>query len=334
MSKSLPKHPKANSQINQMGNTLILIAHPNYSFVIILTLTIINLVIQRLLDWKIQFVYAEIGFSILALLSPWIATFLYNQTNSLLAILERIVDLPREEITLWYRAQMNFIFGGLRAYILAALISVAGIMTMTYLGLPWLRSVNLVFTFFWGVFMFVIGIVGWIYIGLLLFLYRFSRLQAKGKPFERLDDEYQDINNTYVKIFIPGVILYLGIIFALWASGVETMAIYNPLGRLWVFPMAVAVVGFFLASQYFIHRSILSSKKSRLNEIDKLLKETYKLWLDDRSVERAKTITELTNWRNNISQEREWALNFQSNLAVVTGLLLPTIKTIVDFFPR
>ena len=112
------------------------------------------------------------------------------------------------------------------------------------------------------------------------------------------------------------------------------IAVYHPLGRLWVFPMAGAVIGFFLSFQYFIHRSILSSKKNRLDKIDLLLKETYELWLADRSVERAKTITELSNWRTNISQEKEWVLNLQSNLAVVSGLLLPTIKTIVDFFPR
>ena len=187
---------------------LILIKYPIPSFVILLTISFINLFTQYLLDWQIQFVYAEVGFSILALLLTWIARFLYNQTNSLLAVFEKVVDLPSEQINIWFEKQIDFIFGSFWAYIISVPFGIAGIWTMAYLGLPWLPSVDFVFKIFWGIFMFVVGVIGWIYLGLLLFLFRFSRLKVKGAPFERLDDEYQDINNIYTKLFIPFSILF------------------------------------------------------------------------------------------------------------------------------
>ena len=318
----------------QEKNALFLITNPILSFVIILILTIVNFASQLFQSWRNQYLYSQIGFSILALLMPWVAALLYRRIHLLFSTLDKMVDLPSEQIAIWFKHQVDFIFGGSWAYRISVPFSIAGVATMLYLGLPWSQSINFIFIIFWGAFMLSTGIVAWIYLGLLLFFYRFSFLRIKGTPFEWPDKEFKDMSSAYVQMFTPGVILYLGIVLALWASGQQWFALYHPLGRLWTFPMAGAVISFFLASQYFIHRSMISSKQSRLDEIDKLLKETYEMWLTDRSNERAKTITELINWRNSIKTEREWPFNLQSNFAVVSGLLLPTIKTILDFFPH
>jgi hypothetical protein len=315
-------------------NIPVLITRPWSSFVFMSILVTMNFVVQLLDNWRILFLYAQIGFSILALLMPWIAAFIYKKFQLLFSTLENMVDLPSEQIITWFGRQVNFIFGGSWIYIISIPFGVAGLLTMLYLGLPWSQFINFIFAVFWGAFMLATGIVGWIYLGLLFFLYRLSRLKIKGTPFEWPDKEFKDIGTTYIQIFMPGVILYVGIVLALWASGQQWMALAHPLGRLWTFPMAGAVIGFFLTSQYFIHRSMVSSKQSRLDAIDQLLKETYQCWFEDRSTEQAKTITELMTWRNYINTEREWPFNLQSNFAIVSGLLLPTIKTIIDFIPR
>jgi hypothetical protein len=312
----------------------VLITRPWVSFVFMLILVMLNFAVQLLDNRRILFLYAQIGFSILALLMPWIAAFIYKKFQLLFTTLENMVELPSGQIMTWFGRQLHFIFGGPWIYIIPILFAVAGLLTMLYLGLPWSQFIDFIFAVFWGAFMLETGIVGWIYLGLLVFLYRLSRLKIKGAPFEWPDREFKDISTTYIQIFMPGVILYVGIVLALWASGQQWMALYHPLGRLWTFPVAGAVIGFFLTSQYFIHRSMVSAKQSRLDAIDQLLKETYQCWFEDRSTEQAKTISELVTWRNHINVDREWPFNLQSNFAVVSGLLLPTIKTIIDFIPR
>lgn len=334
MKKVLLGRHGTNLAEGRKSNVPFWVTNPMLSFVIILALVVINLVAQRMYDWQEYFIYSELGFSILALLMPWIAAFLYGRVSSLFPVLERITDLPAEQIAAWFHQQVDFIFHNPWAYLASGLFSAAGIMTMLYFGLPWSESVGFIFIVFWGMFMLATGAVGWIYVGLLVFLHRLSTLKVKGAPFEWPNKEFSCLNSIYLQVFVPGVILYLGMVVALWASGGQWMVLYNPLGRLWIFPIAGAVVGFFMASQYYIHRLMVRSKERRIDEIDKLVKETYDQWLKDRSVDRAKMVTELTNWRSNVSQEHDWPLELKSNLAIVSGLLLPTIKTIVDLLPR
>jgi hypothetical protein len=308
--------------------------HPTFFFFIVLAVSFANLLSQRLVDWQDFFVGSEIGFSLLALLMPCVALFLYKRTYSLRQSIEQTIDLPTETIVLWFDKQTESVFRGFWTYPAAVLVGLAAIWTWTALGIPWFGVVRFIFLLFWGLFMFVAGSVGWIYGRLLPFLYRLSNLPVKGEPFEWPEKGFKKINDVYLQMFIPGVCLYAGIIAALWASGGDWVALNHPLGRLWIFPVAGAVVGFFLMSQYCIHRLMARSKQRRLDEIDRLLKETYQYWLADRATDKSKTVTELLNWRSSINQEREWPLNLQSNFAIVTGLLLPTIKSVVDLLPR
>ncbi|MBI3912670.1 MAG: hypothetical protein HY327_00525, partial [Chloroflexi bacterium] len=266
------------------GNLPFLATNPLPFFVVLFVLTIVNLIAQRLIDWQEYFVLTEIGFSVLALTMPWVAAFLYRKTLSLSPSLGSMIDLPSEDIARWFHTQVDFVFRNIYSYPVSVLFSLAAITTMLTLGIPWADIPRIIFIIFWGMFMLATGIVGWIYAGLLFFLYRLCDLNLKGAPFESLDKEFKNLNGVYLQIFLPGVFLYIGIVTALWASGGQWVVLELSLGRLWIFPIAGAVAGFFLASQYLIHRLMARSKEHRLDEIDKLVKETYGNWLADRSV--------------------------------------------------
>jgi hypothetical protein len=334
MRKVLRRDLNEDAKKGQEASNPSLATNPISFFLIIAATITINLLAQRLFDWREYFIYTEVGFSILALLMPWIAAFLYKRTCSLLRVVEQMIDLSTQEIDLWFQCQQDSIFHSFWSYPVSALFSLAGIMTLLFLGLPWSGVIGFIFLVFWGTFMLATGTVGWMYVGLLLFLYRLSNLRVKGAPFEWPEEEFENLNNAYLLMLLPGVLLYIGMVIVVWASGGEWVALYHPLGRLWIFPVAGAAVSFLLASQYFIHRLMAGSKQRRLGEIDRLLKETYESWLTERSVERAKMVTELMNWRTNVRHEQDWPLNLRSNFAIVSGLLLPTVKTIIDILPR
>jgi hypothetical protein len=108
------------------------------------------------------------------------------------------------------------------------------------------------------------------------------------------------------------------------------LVLEDPLSQLWIFPIAGVVISFFLAFQYAIHSMMVQSKQRRLDFMDQLLANKFEEWSSDPVSDKSKAVSDLIAWRDHIKEELDWPLDFRSMLLVISGLLLPTLKTIID----
>lgn len=108
----------------------------------------------------------------------------------------------------------------------------------------------------------------------------------------------------------------------------------NLFTRLWVFPIAIIVIGYFLAIQFIIHRLLAISKAIRLEKIDRKLQGLSDDKNDSNFDMKLKLMDELINWRKIVEAEPEWPLSIQTSLGVIGTVLIPTLVSISDFFTR
>lgn len=319
----------ANSETH--NHIAVIFSHPKTSFITVLAVVVANLLLQRLFDWWPAFVSSVLMFSVLALAMPIVAALLYRKTLSLAPPLLAIIDMPGEQTTLWFDKQLITVFGSVWVYVVSVMLAVTGSVTMHIAWIPWSGVVRVIFFVFSSVLFAATGAVAWSFLGLLIFLIRLGNLQIKGALFEWPEKEIRHLNRVFLEMFAAGVFLYFGAVVAVWLSpGGLFFLLEGPVSNLWVFPVAGMVIAFFLTYQYCIHRIMQRSKQRRLDELNEVLRNKFEDWRKNPSIEDAKVVTELMDWRHRISKELDWPLDFKSTLSILGGLLLPTIKTIAD----
>lgn len=149
--------------------------------------------------------------------------------------------------------------------------------------------------------------------------------------------EIKKLNQIAIEVYFAGVLVYLGAILAVWALpwGEFLLTNDNLFTRLWVFPIAVIVIGYFLVLQFFIHRLLSMSKAIRLEKIDRKLEGLSPDDKNDTSFDmKLRLMNELISWRKIVEAEPEWPLNVQTSIGVIGTVLIPTLASISDFFTR
>ena len=318
-----------------LDNVHIIFGHPLIICIVMFTIFSINIISQWFYDWSPSFIICELLFGILGIAMPILAAWLYRRTYNLLQTVHNIVDMPNDQITTWFEKQLGELFGVRWPYLGLGLLTLAGIISTNVFGIPWSGIVGFFYYLFSALFFFVTGTVAWAYLNSLLILIRLEKLEIKGALFEWPENQFKYLNKSYLEMFAAGVAIYFTAVIAVWVSpGGSQIALNTTLGRLWIFPVAGFVVGFFFSFQYLIHRIILRSKHRRLDIINKLINNLFNTFVDAPSADKSKIISDLLNWRNQISKESDWPLEFKSSLTIVSGLLLPTIKTIIDLLSK
>ena len=329
---------KDTRQVNSGPNDAepFIVRHAAAASLVILVIAGVNLAVQWLArQWYPSYVGSELVFSLLAVYMPLVAAFLYQRTRLLLPVVQGMVDLPSERITPWFRKQEGFIFGGMAIYVVAIACALTGTVRMYSLGIPWRGFVLVVFLILAVALFAATGAVGWIYLGLLLLLRQLAAFDIRAAYFEWSEAECKQLHRADLHMFMAGVVIYLGAVIASWISpGGQYLVMSSTLGRLWIFSVAGAVVAFFLACQYSIHQIMARAKQRRVDEMSKLLEQFFAEWRADPSGDKGKTISDLLDWRDRVPREHDWPLDLTGTLAVVGGLLLPTVNTIVDLIAK
>ena len=310
-----------------------LFSHPKLSLGVVSALVILNFASQRLFDWHPLYVSSELAFSMLTIFMAGTASILYQTFISLSHIIEKIVRSPHGDTSTWFNAQILDIFSGERAYAIMIILIIGGLVTTNEVYVPWTGFVRFVYFLLTGIQFGIMGVIGWSFWGLIIFLHRLSTFNVKYEPFLWLDEEIKQLHNVYLRTFGIGTIIYLNAVVGIWLSPGGLRFIQNSsLIRLWVFPLAAIVIVYFLAIQYYIHRIMTNYKQMAITNINKLIKEAFDVWQADESVEKIKLVSELLSWKDILNREREWPLNLVPVLTIISGLLLPTIKTIMELF--
>ncbi|MBD2019103.1 hypothetical protein H6F43_02750 [Leptolyngbya sp. FACHB-36] len=308
-----------------------IVGAPRLLSLVSLLLITINLTLQRLLSWHPSYIATELIFGLIAVFMPFVAAYLYNTFGSLSSTLKNFLDLPNDEFEQWFNTQTQLIFSSKWIYIVAVIFGSVGALTVSTLGFPWLGLAHTAFIIFSVNLFALTGAVTWNYFGVLVFLERLGNFEIKESVFEWHEKDLRQLNQTFLKLFIPGVFNYIGSVAAVWLiPGERRLTLYGSFGQFWIFPFAIAIITFFLAGQYLIHQLMAKSKQNRLEQLNKTLQGFYDKWSAAPSSDTAESITKLIEWRKHIQGELDWPLDFKTYFGVITGLLLPTVKSVLD----
>lgn len=295
----------------------------------------LNLIGQRVFEWHPEYVNSELASSVLTIFMAGAASIIYQTFLSLFSTIEVIARFTRNESATWLNKQTQFIFSKRIAYAIMLILAVGGMITTDLAYVPWTGSVRVFYFSFTAVEFGIMGILGWSFLGLIIFLYRLSTLEIKFKPFSWLDKEFKHLHNSFLIIFGIGAVIYVNAVIAIWLTpGSVLFFQQNTIVQLWVFPLAGIVIAYFLAIEFLIHRMMARHKENALIHLNKLITKAYNEWEADKSLDRSKLVTELMGWKESIQKEREYPLNFLPILTIISGLLLPTVKTIIDILSQ
>lgn len=225
------------------------------------------------------------------------------------------------------------------SYIVPFLFAVIGFFTLTNMvGLPWLviPKAAISYQLLLGIVLLLAGSIGWQFFCFLVFLYKLSRFEyQKIEPFQYQKQEFKKLHDVVIRVVVLGIFVYLSAIVTIWlVPWGQTILFSNPFGYFWAFPLAITVMLYFFASEYFLHSLLQNVKDLRLQKIDSLIKAAYEKWSVDSSGDSVNMFSELMKWREIINQEATWAINFQATLTVISSVLLPAIGIMIDVVSR
>lgn len=308
-----------------------LYCYPVHVFVVLFIVVMLVFVTQYIQNELYQFYFIPgiSVFSALSLITPWIGKYLHKTFLSLQETIETLTETSYKE---WFMQQENFVFGLNRWSILTSLlVAIGGEVTNYYLawGL-WSGLARMAYFLHAGLLFAILGFLGWTYFGILLLAYRLRTLNFDLEPFETKKDEFDRLNSSFLGMFGTGVILYVGAVIAAWLVSGSYLLLSMPILRVWIFPFTLAVIGFFVLIQFFLHEVMKKAKKIRINKISLLTRKYYQEWEKADTSDKINVINNLLVWKEKIEKESDYPFDFLTVASVIVTILLPTLKTIMD----
>jgi len=333
----------------------------------------LNFIVQRNdLSGQLELEPSLVIFSILCVSMPLIIGFISKKQDDLSPIVQEILinDKQQNEISNWYK-YINW--DSYWSYSSPMIVGVLGLITMLVLGIPWKGLALITFIITAIIFLVNLGSLSWCYASMLLWLWKITtKSTPKVEPFMSSVIGLKKLNNKFLMIFSTGIIIYIFAIVGVWILPFGTWFLLSTkLGQWWIFPLAIVITGYFIASQYMFHVFMKKIKYQRLQELDFLLNKLMKRWLfnsdkdfgyigfsaiDQQTVHGkaghhslsprlstvsaefpnnqnyAEIVSELLKWRSIIDGEAESPLNFATSVAIIGSLIMPTIQTIINLF--
>lgn len=299
--------------------------------------TLGNIIAQYTSTWQPELIPSQIGIGFTAAIIPILIKNNKRKISQITPILKDIAENNNKVKILL--GEINSIEKSVLGNIFPSAITLVGLFSLVVFGSPW-RGWNLIahnlFSIFAIIFFLIAGSLGWQYLAILTMLYKASKLDIQSEIFTWPARQIKRINQVTMEIYFAGLLVYVGAILSVGALpwGVGLLTSNNLFTQLWVFPIALAVIGYFLAIQYFMHRIIIESKDVRLEKVDERLEVLLDKKDSNPSDAKLKLLSELIIWRKSIKSESEWPLNIQSSLGVIVGVLLPTLGSILDLFAK
>ena len=268
-------------------------------------LIVVNLLVQYRWQWFDDYLVSEIVLGLIGLYLPWVAASIQRSTlelfphigadrpvpawvaasiqRSTLGLLPHMqaISLSRRQANQRTLRRVRNAFHDPIQYFLAIFLALFGVATTQYIGIPWTGGVLALDLFWIGLVCAYVGIVAYYFVIALLLIYRLAGKTFRFEIFSSPALEIKKIYKTYMGFFWMGAALYVAAVVGISFSPIFWEVLYTPLGQLWVFPVAVLAIIFFLAIQVCIHLIQAKIKEQRLLRMEKLLAEHYRRWEAD-----------------------------------------------------
>ncbi|MEW6029264.1 MAG: hypothetical protein ACOYZ8_01600 [Chloroflexota bacterium] len=296
--------------------------------------TIVSLIAQYIYLWQSDLILSQVLIGVSTIIAPFVVKTNEIKIAQILSIEEKISTNDRQRRQ--FVERIKNIENSQWANIFPTVIMLLGLFSLWFFKSPWYgwnTVAHNAFSIFVVGFFLVAGSLGWQYIFLAMLLHLTRDINIKVNIFTWPSREIKKFNKIVIEIYLAGVLIYIGAILGVWALpwGQLLLTNDNLFTRMWVFPIALIVTGYFFVIQYFMHCLLSSAKERRLEKLDKKIE----FLLEDADTvlsEKIKAIGELVNLRKIIEAESEWPLNIPLSLGVISSVIIPTIGSVSDFF--
>jgi hypothetical protein len=314
----------------------IIATYPLATSIITLFLTLSAIAVQLLIEPHLELLPHELAVSALATSLPFVASYIRKKISLFPALIENIVEIEPSEVKMFHSSQEKSLYFHWTAYLLPILFTFIALQSVMSLGTVWWNffAAN-AYNFLIGLLLLLTGSMGWLFLNFLIYIRNIGNMDILGEPFSWPHKYFRKLGQISLDVFYVGAVVYLGAIFAVWLIPWGNFMLFSsPFGYLWVLPLAITVISYFLVSQYLVHQIIKRSKDKRLDKIDQLLGDTYEKWNNNLGDDKTKMLSELIRWREIVANVADWPITVRTNFAVISGLLTPVIGAIIEFMSR
>jgi hypothetical protein len=314
----------------------IISTYPLVISFITLFLMLSVIVIQSLIEFHLELLPHELAVSVLAASLPFIASYIHKKMSLLPALLDHMVENEPSDVKNFHVSQEKRSYFHWAAYLLPIIFTIIALQSVMSLGTGWWNFIAAkTYNFLIGLLLLLTGSIGWLFLSFLIYIKNIENFDIIGEPFSWPQKYFRKLGQVSLDVFFVGVVVYLGAILTVWLIPWGKLVIFSsPFGYLWVLPLAITVISYFLVSQYLVHQVLKRSKEKRLDKIDQLLGDTYGKWNIKPGDDKTKMLGELIRWREIITNISDWPITIKTNFAVIGGLLTPVIGAIIQYIFR
>jgi len=319
------------SDLVKRGVWQILTEHWWTASLVLLLLVSANLIAQRLFHWSEDFIAFEALMAVLTLALPGIARSLVRWADALAEPIVQTFVIDAAAATGFVSRQLEALLPRWEPILIGVCLAGMGVVSGIVFGIPWSGWIGVLFYVWLVIFLFGYGAVAWEYGVLLRILWLATTHEARCTPFRWPKEPIRAIHRIYTHSLLVGVMLYALAISAVWLSpGGAEIARHTRLGPLWVFPPAAGIISYLITYNSRLHSVLARCKRTAAEEIEEALAKAYGDWRSAPARDGEARISDLLKWRDSIAQQPAWPMDLRGVAAMVTTLLLPTIKAVID----
>ncbi|MFY9821318.1 MAG: hypothetical protein WAM82_08045 [Thermoanaerobaculia bacterium] len=313
--------------------TGIAVRFPKTASILAAMLGALALGLQRATQWVDGFIAAQVVFVLLAAYFPLLLRFMFERLNRIAYFIEQISASPESDLP-WWKNVVGSMFGGWPPYLLGILLMAGGLPTIRWAGVPWSGLNLLIYDVASGAVLFLAGVSGWAFIRLLSSLRGLSALSLRVLPFYWPQAEIAAIHRMLMQVFAGGLVAYFLGVLGIGLSPSGVWYLFHGVVGGWILPLSMAVVLFFIAIEYHIHRLLEAVKRERLRQLSLTLQGRYEHWSQLGDKESAAAVTEVLKWCDSVRAEKSWPLDFVAMVSIIVGIFIPAVKSIKELFLR
>jgi hypothetical protein len=327
---------KEKTVIKSWSIPALIVRHPVVAAISIALSTSLAIIVQLMIEPHRELLRHEIAVVVLAACLPFIASYIHKKILLLKPVIEDITDNDNSEIREFQIGQEQIMYNHWAAYLLPIVFAVLALKSIMALGTVWgnIIAAN-AYNFLIGLLLVLSASIGWYFFIFLVYLRNVRQLKIIGEPFFWPQKCFHQMAKLSLDVFYVGATIYLGAIFTVWLIPWGNFMLFSSsFSYLWVIPLAIAVITYFLAGQYLLHQIIKTSKDQRIEKIDHILGQTYNRWDTNPSDEKIKIISEIIKWREIVVNSSDWPIKIGVNVAIISGLLAPVVGAMAEYAIR
>jgi hypothetical protein len=306
--------------------------HKGQATALLTGLVVVNLIVQQAWHWNRGLVRFELFFAVLTIAIPTLTALAIGWVRHLSGAVSHIAAFNDDSASFWIDQQLGNLLVRWAPLASGSLLLIIGVYSTITYWVGWQGWIEWLFLIWAGIFFFGYGTLIWAFGSLLVLVWRISNLPIACSPFAWPIYQINAVYRTYFYVLSTGALLYGLAVLSVWISpyGAQ-VALETYSGMAWVFPPAACLILFFLVVHFRLHVLLLRYKQASDDELTRLLEAEYNAWAGEPGAEREERIDKLLAWRDHVRKEDEWPLGLKTVLLTVTTLLIPTIKTVVEF---